>query len=1029
MKIRISIIKLYAVLLSCVILPDALSAQEKAKNTLLREYSLSVKNEAGSPLNDAQLVVGEGVLYVFSDPSGTVRFKAGENDFITVSLYGFEKKVYAINELPADNIIVLQEVKLFNSREDMVPLPMTSFRKRTITSSDFVLQGSRLERYPSSDLRNSFSGLVPGLDVVERNGMPGVSVLVGNNVSTLLRAYSPLYIIDGLEGNISEMPLDPQEIESITMVKDIVTKAMYGPKAGNGIVYIRTKRGKENERFFNVEGESGISITDRFPEWVSGADYARLNNRARQNSHMNPLYTESDIAAYAKNDPYDPYHPSIDFRKIMWKDTRPFTRANVSAGGGNDRVRYFAYIGYNHEGDNFKIGHQSDYNRLNARSNIDIGITRDLSFGIGIYGGVTYNRAPNYSITAKTVEMDNLLTDITSTPPIAYPIHAAYDEQNDIAWYGVSSDYGRNHIGDLEACGYYTEFTRSAASNVHLDYDFSQLVPGLKSRTAFSFNLLNLTRVGKMDEYMAYTATPSLTPDGRDTILLTKVHDGTDNADQSKIYSYYYQRYSFHESLTYDRTFGDHDLRLGLTYFLYNGMEDAVREPDRQMNGIFSATYAFEDKYSVQAVLNYAGTSSFAENKRFRMYPSLGLGWVMSDESFMRDIRFIDYLKLRANGGILGYDGLSTAFYYQDRWSTNTSGSSFGPHSANQWFGSDNETSVKRTYPNRIANYGLTWEQRKEFSVGLDALLFNRKLYFEFNYYNNIRDGIISKIENSVPYLSGISDASPWTNYNKYRYYGAEFQLSYSGNAGELKYDIGANAGINNSRVLKYDELNYRETYRSMIGRPVDAIMGYTYTGKYASDAEAQSVIQTFDQTLSAGDLKYLDKNGDNVIDENDRSMIGHSNPRLIYGLNIRLSYLNFELFAAGSGRAFYDIMKTNRYFQSGTGDNTYSKYVMDHIDGAYPRLTYQKVNNNFLVSDFWSANGGFFKLQNVELAYNWNCKDGRIAGIRNVRFYLRGANLFTVSGFKDVDPESINSGISMYPLFKTFTGGIKISF
>jgi TonB-linked SusC/RagA family outer membrane protein len=931
----------------------------------------------------------------------------------------------AQNHYPGDTATLFGD-KLF---ENEIPLPLASFKKRTITSSDFVLEGNRLERYPSTDLRNAFSGLVPGLDVVENEGSPGVSVTGNSRVSASLRAYNPLYVVDGLEVDILEMPLDPQEIESVTFVKDIVTKALYGPKAGNGIVYIRTKHGKQNERFLNVEVETGVNVTDRFPQWVSGADYARLNNLARQNSRMNPLYTDNDIAAYAKNDPYDLYHPSIDFREMLWKDTRPVTRANIIAGGGNDRVQYFAYLGFNNEGDNFKIGAKSDYNRVSARSNMDVKITDHLKVGLGIYGGVTVNRAPNYSNVSKPVEMNSLLTDITSTPPIAYPVYAYYDDKNKIPWYGVSSGYGRNHIGDAESCGYYNELTRTSAANILLNYDFSQLVPGLKSRTSLSFNLLNMTRIGKINEYIAYTATPSLTPSGMDTVLLAKVHDGVDNTEQERISSYYYQRIAFSESLTYDRTFEDHALQLGLTYTLYNGMEDAIREPDRQQNGIFSATYAFRDRYSVQGVLNYAGTSSFSKSERYKFFPSLGLGWILSEERFMQDVAFTDYLKLRVNGGILGYDGLATAFYYQDRWSTNTSGTAFGPHSANQWFGSDTEISIHRSYPNRIANDGLTWEKRKEFTAGLEALLFDRKLYVEVNCYNNIRDGIISKMANMLPYATGISAASPWYNYNSYRYYGAEFNLCYSGRTAGFNYQIGGNAISSNSEVLKYDEPNYREPYRSLVGHPVDAIRGYTYLGKYANDSEAQSVIQTFDEVLYAGDLKYLDKNNDNVFDENDESVIGNSSPRLIYGLHVQLNCRNFELFASGAGRAFYDIRKNNRYFQSGSGDNTYSKYVMDNIGEAYPRLTYQKVNNNFLMSEFWLTDGSFFKLQNVELAYNLNLKSDRTPGIQKVRFYLRGANLFTISGLKDVDPESINSGIDTYPLFRTFTGGIKISF
>jgi len=1028
MKLNISIPKnkIYITFLLITFPIGLLIAQQKNESVGQR-YSLTVKNEMGRPLEEVYVTIGDGVTHAQTNHEGIVDFILNDKDVVTIYKKGYEKEKFGVSSIPEE--VILKEALLFKNAESNVVFPFFTFKKREITTSDFVLKGDDLESYPTSDLRNAFVGLVPGLDVVERNGSPVLSALekamdgISPKVNLSMRGYYPIFIIDGLEVDISEMPLDPQEIESITVVKDILSKTMYGPKAADGIINIITKRGSQNEGVVRASIERGISIVDRFPEWVSGAEYAELNNLARKNSGMSPLYSAEDITKYGQNNPYDLYHPNIDFRQMLWKDSRPFTRANVSTSGGNDWVKYFAYLGYNHEGDNFKIGPNSNYHRINARSNIDVNITKKFKVNLGIYGGVTIRNAPSYSSRLSLTEMETLLGDITTTPPIAYPVYANNDGKND-PWYAVSSNYNRNHIGDLAACGYYKEQTRSSAANIALDYDFSDFVPGLKSRTFLAFNLLNLTRIGKLNDYIAYTVTP---PTSGGDAILTKVRDGVDNTDQSNLFDYYYQRLAFNQSFTYDKTIGDHEIQLGLVYSLFNGTKDSKREPDRQMNGLLSAMYTYNNKYSVEGALNYAGTSSFEKGKRYELFPALGLSWVASDESFLRDVRFLDFLKLHVNGGILGYDGLSTAFYYQDRWSSASSSPSFGPHSANQWFGSNTE-SVTRTYPNRIANKNLTWEKRKEISAGLDALMFDGKLYFELNYYNNIQDGVIAKMNYMLPYITGYSSASPWYNYNKYRYSGVEFHLTYSGKAGNFKYRIAANANIHKSKVLKYDEPNYRESYRSRIGESKDAIMGYTYMGRYVSDDEAQTVIQNFDETLYAGDLKYQDKNSDGVIDERDISFIGHSSPRLTYGMNVKMEYKKFELILTGSGRAFYDVIKSNSYFRNGSGDNTYSKYVRDNIDQSYPRLTYQRINNNFQTSQFWLVNGSFFKLQNAELAYNLGLSDKGL-GIQSIRFHIRGANLFTISELKDVDPESVDSGVTMYPLFRTFTGGMTISF
>lgn len=1026
--------------LSCIMITTALTAQDKPH---LQKIVFSVTDEENKPLSGVQVIAGEGAVDVTSNESGMVQLSASVEDLLTLELDGYAKKYISVSNVLRESTVVLEKSKLYMSAQDDIPVPFNTIKKRTITSSANVLRGQQLEAYPTTDIRNTFSGLIPGLEVMERNGTPGLTAeetlgLYGitQKVGLYSRGNSPIYIIDDLQVDVTEMPIDPQEIETVTVVKDVVGKALYGPEAANGIIYIKTKRGSQNERHLKVNAESGISMTDRFPDWVSGADYARLNNMARQNSSMTPMYSEEDITAYAKNDPYDLYHPSINFKNMMFKDNRSFKRMNVSADGGNDKVQYFTYLGYNGEGDTFNhLGSASNYNRINARSNIDLTLTDDFKVHLGIYGGLTLRNSPNYGYytsdaneSFSLIEMNSALDDMTSTPPIAFPVYAKIADEGK-PWYGVSSSYGSNPIGNLNSNGYYTESTRTSAANIGLDYNLSKFIPGLQSRTYGTFNVLNLIRIGKAENYIAYTATPFKTVDGRDTIKLAKVHDGVDMADQVKLHDYYYQRYSFSQTFDYTKSFGEHDLQLGLTYLLTNGMKDAVREPVRQQNAVFSALYSYNNKYSLHGVVNYAGTSSFAEGKRYEVFPSVGVSWVLSEEKFMQGLRFIDYLKLRAEGGVIGYDGLSSTFYYNDSWTTNTTGGIFGAHTTNQWFGSETDNSVYRTSASRIANPNLTWEKRNELSVGLDALLFHKKLFIDITYYNNTRDGIITQLENVVPYITGINSASPWYNYDKINYSGFETGIQYSDKIGQLAFTIGGNATIQDSKILKYDEPNYREAYLSRIGKSADAWFGHTYVGKYASDEEAQLTVQKYDEKLYAGDLKYQDMNRDGEIDDKDKSQVGHTNPRLIYALNMQLNYKNFELIAVGTGRAFYDIPLTNRYFWNGWGDNTYSKFVQENMGGSYPRLTYQKVNNNFTSSDFWLVNGGFFKIQNVELAYNLHFKDKNATGIKSVRFYTRGANLWTISKVKDVDPESINSGISVYPLFRTFTGGIKLTF
>ena len=1041
-----------SLMLLCVLLAVSLSAQDKAEKVAKTiNVTLKVTDENGNPLPKAQVVIGEGMIHAETDENGTFSFKGYPDDFVAVSSKGYDKSVVLVEDLMTESTIKLVKSKLRMSADDDVPLPFMSFKKRNLTGAPTVLRSAQLEKYPTNDIRNALAGLAPGLEVREQNGQPGMSAEeesgrfgFSEKVGVGGRGFSMMYIIDDVPTDITEMPLDPNEIESITIVKDIVGRAMFGPAAANGIVFIKTKRGKKNERILNVNVESGVAVIDRMPGWADGGEYATLNNQARTNDGLVPRYSETDIAAYAKNDPYDYYHPSIDYREMLLKNTMSFKRVNVSSSGGNDRVQYFAYLGYSGDGDILKMGSTSDYNRLNARSNIDIKVNDFIKVQFDFFGGLSYRRSPNYGYnvnftnqdagtnTALTgLEFNSVINDITTIPPIAFPVYAApFDPASgNPPYFGVSSNFSQNPIANMTSNGYYTESGRTGTANVALEFDMKSILDGLKSRSYLGFNSYNQLRVGKATDYYAYIATPALTAGGADTILLSKRHDGTQMDDQVLLNDYYYQRMAIYQSLTYEKTFGKNDVQAGMTYFIARVARNETEEPQRTQNGVFTGRYSYDNKYIFNGVLNYGGTSSFDIGNRYAIFPSAGLAWVVSEENFMKNIKCIDYLKLRAEGGVIGFESFLSPFSYRDRWNVNNNGTLFGPASTNQWFGNTTENLVYRISPNRTGNPEITWEKRKEFSAGLDGMFFNQKLTLELTYYNNLRDGAISQVSSRIPNIVGISSALPRYNFNKIRYTGLEMGIQYTDNMGQFRYSLGGNGTMQNSKVEKFDEPQYRYDYQIRTGKAADTYYGLTYIGKFASDAEALEIPQRYDEELHTGDLKYKDMNGDGIIDDNDSSPIGHTTPRLYYAVNLKLNYKGFEFYALGTGRAFYDIGLTNQYFWNGWGDNNYSDFVKDNIGEAYPRLTYDKVNNNFVGSTFWLVKGGFFKIQNIELAYNLPANSLKIIGARGIRFFIRGANLLTISKIKDVDPESISSGIDYYPLFSTYSAGIKLTF
>ena len=1043
----------YAWIILLIICSGTVLGQETEKKPRqVVNVTLQVVDETGNPIPEASIVIGEGIIHTNTDEKGVVTFSSNPNDYISIHARGFEKYTGTVSVAITQGSITLVRSKLFMTSDDDVELPFITVKKRNITGSTYVLNSDQLEKYPSTDIRNGLTGF-GGVEIRENFGAPGINPqentgLFGaqEKINVSSRGRTMTFVVDNVYTDITELPLDPGEIESVSIIKDIAGKTMFGPVGSDGIIYIKTKRGSPNERILTANFEKGIAVIDRMPQWASGADYARLNNQARQNSGFTTLpYSEYEIEQYAKNDPYDKVYPSINFMDMMLKDTRSFTRANLASRGGNDLVQYSAYLGYNGEGDIYKIGAQADYSRISTRSNIDIKLNDNIKLGFDFYGNLGIRRSPNYgwnvnftneNTSTNTVlgltELPDALVHMAAIPPVAFPVYANYDSISMTPWYGVTTAYGINPIGNLEGNGYYKDQGRQGSANVILDYDMKGLLKGLKSKTFLGFNTYNLVRIGKVEDYIAYIAKPGVSPvTGNDTlpVTLTKVHLGVDQANMAKLMDYYFQRYAFFQNISFDRSFGKSHLAASATYYYYKTFKNEREEPERMQNGILTGIYSLDDKYTLSAVLNYSGTYSFADGKRYKLFPAIGASWVVSAENFMNNVKFLDFLKLRAEYGTIGMENFRSPYLYRDNWSYNSTGNAFGAHSSNQWFGSGTDANVQRAWPSRIGNPNLSWELSQELSAGLDALLMAGKLSLEVTYFNTVVKGQIVQLQNSLPFVLGLSGARPYANYNDTKFDGVESIIHYTDRIGSFSFSIGGSASTQRSERLKYDEPDYRFNYQSRVGKPADAIYGLQYLGKFENDEEALIVPQLFDAVLKEGDLKYADMNSDGVVDDNDATMIGHGYPKLIYSVDADLRYRNFGLSLVGAGRAFFDVGFTSIYFMNGWGDNNYSEFVKNNIGGAYPRLTYYRVNNNFQMSDFWLRKGDFFKIQAVELSYNLPSGITSLIGSRGVKVYLRGANLYTFSDIKEVDPEATTSGVYNYPLYRTFTGGIKLIF
>ena len=939
--------------------------------------------------------------------------------------------------------ILLAALPIWARAQALIPLPHEEQPEEFSVGSTVVIRGEQLEKYASSDIRNVLTAIAAGVEVSERFGGPGVSAMehIGQygaayKTQITLRGKSPLYMLDDIPVNIDETQLDPQQIESVTIVRDPVEKTLYGASAANGIIYIKTKSGYNGPRKLHLDFEQGVHVVDKFPQYVSGADYARLNNIARANSGLEPLYTRSDIYSYERGNELDLWYPNTDYRSLMLKNTMNYTKAAVHSAGGSEHLQYFTYLGYVGEGDLYKIGPAANVNRFNISSRLKVDLNEFITAHFGIVSSVGLRRSPNYGYSSDhtaslgVTEFPDLLADINTIPAIAFPIYANDDPALESPWYAVSSQYSSNPYANLTRNGYYKETTRKGLFNLALDIDLSMLLDGLKSTTLAAYDATNLVRIGQEEDYAAYIVSKGIDEDGKDAIIPTQSgsHSVKLMSGDTRLLDYFSNRFYLVEKLSYDHVFGRHHVRGFADYMITKRSQKFITEHRREMNFGFGAAWAYDGRYILQAAGNVHGTYSLL--KPWSFSPSVGAAWVISSEPFMSGVSSVDLLKIRVDAGLLSYDSATSANRDIDNYHWDNSGQRFGPHSNNQWFGNTLSSNVDRVYATMLGNPNLRLEKRREITAGFDLKAFGKRLSASANYYYSLSDGIITELQNVIPLVAGISSGALWMNYNVTQYQGGELSLGWHDKIGGLSYGIDGWAAANFSKVIKVDELSYADSYRSKVGYSSTAIWGLRQIGQFATDAEAASENQAFDDELKAGDFKYMDMNGDGMVDDSDFCVIGDSAPKLIYGLSLFLSYAGFDLTLTGTGRAFYDIALTSDYFWNGWGDGNYSAYTLRHAgDPTAPRLTYYKVNNNYKTSSYWLRDGSFFKIQAVELGYEFPVKKWNWKFIDRIRLFARANNLATFSKIPDVDPEATSAGLGNYPLTKTFVGGLKLSF
>ena len=749
------------------------------------------------------------------------------------------------------------------------------------------------------------------------------------------------------------------------------------------------------------------------PEYLNSADYATMYNQARINDGLSPYYTQTDIDGYRMGT--NPVlYPDVDFHKLCLNDHMSYRKAIAQFRGGNESAQYYVNATYAGYGGYEAVGKNNTSNKFNLRVNLDYKVNDWLKAFVDIAGQMEF-------YTTNYMSADKLFSRLSSHRPNAYPIKFSDPGNPGTEIYGAMenanlSSSRENIYAEMALGGSKENTVRKGQTNIGFDLSLDRYVKGLSAKAYVTFDVYNYLVVGKNENFSSYR--PIFNENsliGKELLTVEKKV-----SDKSRIADQMYRNYGYFGQLSYDRTFqAKHQLKSDLVIFQSRRENLGSSQDDVNRTFALRTNYVYNKKWIAELDMAVMGSSRFTKGNRYGYFPTVGVAWIASEEKFLKDKEWLDFLKIKASTGLLGTDNYFDFFLFESRWNTSQS-THFGPKL---------EEDVNTSTLVHVGNPDLTWEKSFEINIGAEASFLNC-LTADFNYFNNYRYDILTP---TTSFSSINGGELMYRNYGSVRNQGVELALEYSGNIGKLHYSIGGNTIWSKAVYEKTDDMEGLSSNRKKEGKPVDTRFGLIAEGLFKSGDEiAAHPVQDFGP-VQIGDVKYANINNDHHINENDMLPIGNEYPRFQFGLNINLAYKGFELSLSGSGMAQYDIYLNNSYYWM-MEDQKYSTFVKNYFnpstgEGKFPRLTTQQNQNNYRSSSLWMRSGNFFKLRDAMLSYSLPQNITNKMTLKQVKLFVRGSNLFTISSIKDLDPEYIDAGVTGYPFFRSFTGGINVVF
>ncbi len=1013
----------------------------------LKTLTGRIVDKENNPIAGAVINVTEESRIAISDSEGYFKLKKVKTaDELSITSTGY-KSTTAIAEF-SDSLKIVLEADI-DEYAHTTAVPFGRKPRKFVTGSASVVLGSELEKYPVTVLQNAFTSTLTGVETYEAQSEPGWSetALYIRGIRTMnASARSPLIIVDNVERDLSF--LDAYPIESITILKDAASAAIYGMRGANGVVLVTTKRGETGKTKIDFTQEFGYQTAAGIPESQNSYNYALTRNQARYLDGLQPEFSDEDIQHYYEvcNGTLDPSlkykYFNTNWHDTMLRDLAPQYRTNLSLSGGNNKARYYVSFSYlRQEGlydtkwTNWNEGYSTQHvlNRYNLRSNVDLDINKFLSVSLDLGGRID-------NISQPGIDVWNIFTWGAGENKPIYPVFCP-----DGSFFMPTESDSKNGAAQIAGRGIEKNRRRNLYTNVTATGNMDFITKGLKAKLTVGFDSYETFQSVQQADIDVFSYNYGDDVNDPSEYKYTRMRTGIALPNPTTSPRDYYYNINMIGSLDYDHTFGKHAISAQAFIRTYQNVVRGQESSNRYLSYNATATYVYNNRYILSGNLSQMGCDNFAPGERFATFPGISAGWVLSEESWLKN-KNINLLKLRASYGRAGQSNIGTNRYPYQSTFVEGSGYNFGT-SQTGWDGA---------YESTTGNKNIKWELSDMVNVGIDFDFWNKKIYGSIDAFKEWRSNILVT-RSTIPSLYGAS--VPNDSYGKAESKGAEITLGHTNKIGDFTYYVEGMLTWNTNKITEMDELTPDYAYQARTGQRIDRSQLLKWT-QWASDA---NLIPTSQQDAidhpekypwhAAGQYKlgnavFEDVNGDRIINSYDKVPSGYTNiPELIPSIKLGFSWKGFDVRAVLTAYLNRTVgcreNMDNGFGWGGTSTHavtqTWGYYTDDptdprNINAKYPRLStsFSDIDRNYPYneSDIWVVNGDFLSFRNIEVGYSLPQKLIAKVNMTKCRFYLNGYNLWTWSHLpKGFDPENPTNYIWAYPKTKSFSIGVNIGF